>query len=83
MKEEIARAEKQNPYLKCAVTLNPYFEKRYKKGEDCYAILSRFENKEKTNLICVLDGVGGWQRKIVDPGLFTKEMVVHIANLYN
>ena len=56
----MARAEKQNPYLKCAVTLNPYFEKRYKKGEDCYAILSRFESKEKTNLICVLDGVGGW-----------------------
>ena len=53
-----------------AVTLNPMYEKRYKQGEDNYVAHPRF--------ICVVDGVGGWVRKMVDPGLFTKEFVKHI-----
>ena len=31
----------------------------------------------------VTDGVGGWARKLVDAGKFTKEYVTHIANLYD
>ena len=42
------------------MTYNPYFEKRYKQGEDSHAILSKDGNKEKATMICVLDGVGGW-----------------------
>ena len=64
------------------MTVNPYFEKRYKKGEDCYTILNAEGIKDKPTFICVLDGVGGWQRKLVDPGLFTKEIVTHIDHLY-
>jgi serine/threonine protein phosphatase PrpC len=51
------------------------FEKRYKQGEDNYVVRDRF--------ICVTDGVGGWIRKLVDTGLFTKEYVVHMADLYD
>ena len=51
------------------------FEKRYKSGEDNFVAKSKF--------ICVTDGVGGWVRKMVDPGLFTKEYVVHIAEMYD
>jgi len=31
----------------------------------------------------VTDGVGGWIRKLVHTGLFTKEYVRHIARLYD
>ena len=55
--------------------MNPYFEKRYKKGEDNYVV--------RPNFLCVTDGVGGWIRKLVDTGLFTKEFVVHIAINYD
>jgi len=57
------------------VNLNPMFEKRYKLGEDEFVAKERF--------ICVTDGVGGWIRKNVDVGLFTKEYVKHIARLYD
>jgi hypothetical protein len=50
-----------------AVTLNPYFEKRDEMGEDNYVVRDRF--------ICVTDGVGGWIRKLVRTGFFTKEFV--------
>eukprot|EP00355_Strombidium_rassoulzadegani_P005052 CAMPEP_0168618786 /NCGR_PEP_ID=MMETSP0449_2-20121227/6255_1 /TAXON_ID=1082188 /ORGANISM="Strombidium rassoulzadegani, Strain ras09" /LENGTH=270 /DNA_ID=CAMNT_0008659679 /DNA_START=35 /DNA_END=847 /DNA_ORIENTATION=+ len=71
----MAQADKRRPYFESAVTLNPMYEKRYKKGEDNYVVRDQF--------ICVTDGVGGWQRKMVDPGLFTKEYVSHIATLYD
>lgn len=51
------------------------FEKRYKQGEDAYVARDRF--------ICVTDGVGGWARKLVDAGGFTKEYVSHIATMYD
>lgn len=50
------------------------FEKRFKQGEDNYVAKERF--------ICVTDGVGGWIRKLVDTGLFTKEFVKHIDRLH-
>ena len=56
------------------VVLNPMFEKRYKRGEDSYVAHPRF--------ICVCDGVGGWIRKLVDVGLFSKEFTRHINELY-
>ena len=55
--------------------MNPMFEKRWKMGEDNYVVRDKF--------ICVTDGVGGWIRRLVDAGGFTKEYVKHIARLYD
>ena len=55
--------------------MNPMFEKRCELGEDAYVV--------RDQLICVTDGVGGWRRKLVYTGLFTKEFVKHIAALYD
>ena len=54
------------PYFKAGATLNPKFDKRYKNGEDSYAIAS---NKR---MIMVADGVGGWGEVDVDSGKFSK-----------
>ena len=51
------------------------FEKRYKQGEDNYIVRDRF--------ICVMDGVGGWSRKLIDAGTFTKEFSLHMAKIYD
>lgn len=47
-----------------AVCNIPHDEKKFKGGEDAYAI--------SPNLIAVADGVGGWADRGVDPGLFSK-----------
>ena len=57
------------------MTLNPHFHKRNENGEDAYVVKDQF--------ICVTDGVGGWIRKLVHTGNFTKEYVQHIARLYD
>lgn len=36
----------------------------------------------KETFICVMDGVGGWVRRMVDTGQFTKEMAKHIKEIY-
>ena len=37
----------------------------------------------RDRFLCVTDGVGGWARKLVDAGGFTKEYVKHIAEMYD
>lgn len=73
--QQAASANNIESKFNFAVTLNPYFEKRYKQGEDNFVV--------RDNFICVTDGVGGWIRKLEDTGLFTKEYVKHIAALYD
>lgn len=61
------------------------FEKRYKKGEDAYEIINANKDDAEpgnATFICVLDGVGGWVRKLEDVGKMSKEMVGHIAQIY-
>ena len=48
----------------------PHDDKVYKGGEDA------FTASEK--LIAVADGVGGWARQGVDPGLFSKQLAKDI-----
>lgn len=67
----LAFADSPKPFFRSAVTLNPHFEKRDEMGEDAYVLRDRF--------ICVTDGVGGWIRKLVKTGNFTKEFVRHIG----
>ena len=50
------------------------FEKRHKLGEDSFVALPTF--------ICVCDGVGGWIRKLVETGNFSREFAVNIQTLY-
>ena len=66
------------PYFLVGTTLNPMYEKRYKQGEDAFVIAQgNFEDYRtagQETFICVMDGVGGWARRLVDTGLFSKEM---------
>lgn len=50
------------------------FEKRHKLGEDSYVAMPF--------MICVCDGVGGWIRKLVETGNFSREFAVNIQTLY-
>jgi protein phosphatase PTC7 len=44
----------------------PHKDKAYKGGEDAFYI--------SDSLLVVADGVGGWAKKGIDPGLFSKEL---------
>ena len=57
-----------------ASTLNPKYDKRWKKGEDAYFVDQKF--------ICCLDGVSGWARRLHDSGNFTKELIINIEEVY-
>jgi protein phosphatase PTC7 len=57
-------------YFNFAVKYHPHFEKRNKLGEDAYVAENRF--------ICACDGVGGWIRKLVETGDFSREFAVNI-----
>ncbi len=60
--------------LVAAVTNIPDAKKRHRGGEDGY-LLTR-------ELVAVADGVGGWNRKGVDPGIFARELCGHVWNDY-
>ena len=57
--------------------MNPKYDKRHKKGEDALLVKEKF--------ICALDGVGGWASHDppIDSGLMTKELIVHISDMYD
>jgi serine/threonine protein phosphatase PrpC len=52
----------------------PHPDKVDKGGEDAYS--------GSENLLVVADGVGGWASHGVDPGLYSKELVVNVNKLY-
>ncbi|CDW72780.1 serine threonine family 2c [Stylonychia lemnae] len=52
----------------------PHIEKRHRGGEDAWIISS--------NLLAVADGVGGWNRKGVDPGIFARELCSHVTQVF-
>jgi len=54
----------------------PHHEKVASGGEDSYGFSS------DSCLICVADGVGGWRKKGIDPGLFSKDLVANYLNIY-
>lgn len=51
----------------------PHPEKVAKGGEDAY-----FTNK---SFLAVADGVGGWIELGIDPGLYSKELCLHMKNV--
>jgi serine/threonine protein phosphatase PrpC len=49
----------------------PHIKKRDKGGEDAYVI------SPDNSMIAMADGVGGWNKKGVDPALFSNELCRH------
>ena len=64
----LAMCEQQHdtPFFHVGVMNNPKFDKRYKGGEDGFVVAA------DQRMIMVADGVGGWTRKDVDPGKYSK-----------
>jgi hypothetical protein len=60
--------------FKAAVTQIPYYKKRDRGGEDAFVI--------SEEILTVADGVGGWNRKGVDPGIFARELSLRVWNSY-
>jgi hypothetical protein len=52
----------------------PHWEKAHRGGEDAWICTD--------SLVAVADGVGGWNRKGVDPGIFARELCSHVMNRY-
>jgi len=52
----------------------PDAKKAYRGGEDAWIA--------SDSLIAVADGVGGWNRKGVDPGIFARELCNHVHDTF-
>ena len=65
------------PFFKTGVAMNPKYEKRYKDGEDAYAIGT------DQRMIMVCDGVGGWAEVGEDSGKFSKFLVNKVRQMYD
>ena len=72
-----AEAAFKFPFLQSAVANHPYFEKRYKGGEDSWLIST------DSKLVATCDGVGGWNNKDICPGLFSKQLTKTLGILYD
>ena len=80
----MAAAEQQGPGLSVRIPTSSYFrygikniphiDKRDKGGEDAFTATE--------SLLVVADGVGGWGDVGVDPGLFSKQLVSIIREIY-
>eukprot|EP00347_Sterkiella_histriomuscorum_P014902 403359078 len=57
-----------------AYTNIPHIDKRHRGGEDAWIFTS--------NLLAVADGVGGWNSKGVDPGIFARELCSHVQTIF-
>lgn len=69
---ELTPGLNQSPQLNhfvAAVTNIPHYKKRARGGEDGFLISEK--------VLATADGVGGWARRGVDPGLFAKELLQH------
>jgi protein phosphatase PTC7 len=67
------QARKANRF-EAAVSQIPHYKKRDRGGEDAFII--------SEELCAVADGVGGWNRKGVDPGIFARELCTHVWAQY-
>lgn len=53
----------------------PHPQKRYKGGEDAWFV--------EEDLMVVADGVGGWEAHGIDSGLFSKQLVKDIKQIFD
>jgi len=62
--------------LHTGICMIPHIEKRDKGGEDAYLVT------KDSACIAVADGVGGWNKKGVDPALFSNELTRNFKAIY-
>lgn len=61
-------------YFKYGSSNIPHFKKREKGGEDAWYV--------QEDMMVVADGVGGWEAHGYDSGLFSKQLVSDISELW-
>jgi len=61
-------------YYLFSVTSIPHVSKRDKGGEDSYYVSDKYIKFYYISILVVADGVGGWNTKGIDPGLYSKEL---------
>ena len=61
--------------FKGGVSNIPHDDKVHKGGEDAFTV--------SPQLVAVADGVGGWARKGIDPGLFSKQLTKDIQQIFD
>ena len=57
-------------YFLSKTIIIPHDDKKYRGGEDAAA--------SDDNMLIVADGVGGWERHGIDPGVYSKSLVKHV-----
>ena len=67
----------QTPFFHVGIMNNPKYDKRWKGGEDACVVSTN------QRMIMVADGVGGWTKKDVDPGKYSKFLCKHIGKVYD
>lgn len=74
-KKSAANAKSSTPNsLQTGFCNIPHAKKAHRGGEDAWIATD--------SLIAVADGVGGWNKKGVDPGIFARELCAHVQNRY-
>lgn len=61
-------------YFRAAHASIPHPDKVHKGGEDGFSV--------SPSLLVIADGVGGWNKKGVDPGLFAKQLCKDIQEIH-
>ena len=74
IKCEAKSAKGGNKLVSACVNI-PHWEKAHRGGEDAWICTD--------SLVAVADGVGGWNRRGVDPGIFARELCSHVLRRYN
>ena len=76
--KDTAQAEAQKKpkqsYFHAAYANIPEKSKAHRGGEDAWIL--------EDHLLAVADGVGGWNNKGVDPGIFAREISVHVSQIF-
>ena len=63
-------------YLWSGIYFQPHLKKVEKGGEDAYFIT------EDDSVVGMADGVGGWNKKGIDPALFSNELCANFKQIY-
>jgi protein phosphatase PTC7 len=71
---EKAEAKAKPNWLESAHANIPHWEKAHRGGEDAWICTD--------SLIAVADGVGGWNKKGIDPGIFARELCRRVLSTY-
>lgn len=71
-----AQVDTSRNYFSIGVCMIPHRDKAYKGGEDAFSC------SNDSCMFCLADGVGGWAKKGVDPGLYSRELCSQFKDMY-